>query len=175
LLEREVDLAIGEVYRDWKTLMLEKGCVVIAEEPPKSISVRQGSVWGLSPRTAKKVINCRLSSVGSSTRMAVSSSLAADWKNLTIIGSVLSIVVATVCWWISADLSGFIATQQPSFWSWIATSGGFSNLEAAQSFAVLTQVLAVFLVTIVLLEIIIFAHAKSRVDVFAEETLKTLL
>jgi hypothetical protein len=175
LLERKVDLAIQEAYRNWKTLLLKKGCVVIAEEPPKFISARQGSVWGLSPRTAKKVINCRLSSVDSSTRIIISSSLAANWKNLTIIGSVLSVVVAAVCWWIATDLTGFVATQQPSFWSWIATSGGFPNVDVALLFALLMQGLAVFLVAVVLLEIVIFMYAKSRVDVFAEEALRTLL
>jgi len=155
-------------------LLLQKGCTVIVEEPPKFISVKQGSVWGMSPRNAKKVISCRLSSAGSGTRIAFSSTLASDWKNLTIIGSALSVIVASLCWWISVDLEGFVATRQPTWWSWIATSGNFVNLEAARAFVSLTRELAAFLGIVIFLEVIIYLYAKSRIDGFAEETLKTM-
>ena len=115
LLERNVKLEIHEAYENLKAVLLQKGCKVIAEEPPTFISVRQGSLWGISPRTSKKVVSCRLSPKDSETRIVVSSSLSSDWKKLTIIGSALSIIVASFCWWIAADLEGFEASQQASY------------------------------------------------------------
>jgi cbb3-type cytochrome oxidase subunit 3 len=169
-----VDLEIRKAYENLKAALLQKGCKVIAEEPPTFISVRQGSLWGISPRTAKKVVNCRFSSGDSGTRIVVSSSLSSDWKNLTLIGSALSIIVASLCWWIAADLEGFAESQQPSYWSWIIENGGYTNLGLAQTFVGLTRGLAIFLVVIVFLEVIVYAYVKSRMDEFAEEALKPL-
>jgi hypothetical protein len=147
---------------------------MIAEEPPTFISVRQGSLWGTSPRTAKKIISYHLSSEDSGTRISISSSLSSDWKNLTIIGSALSIIIASLCWWIAADLEGFAASQQPSYWSWIITNGNYTNLALAQAFGGLTRGLAIFLAVVVLLEVIIYVYVKSRIDAFAEEPLRPL-
>jgi hypothetical protein len=108
-------LGINEAYADLKALLLKRCCRVVAEEPPTFISVKQGSLWGISPRTAKKVVNYRLSPVDSGTRISYSSSLASDWKNLTIIGSMLSVAVMAFCWWIAADLEAFLITQEPSY------------------------------------------------------------
>jgi len=169
-----VDLEIEKAYENLKSALLQKGSKIIAEEPPKFISVRQGSLWGMSPRTSKKVVNCRFSSGDSGTRIVVSSSLSSDWKNLTVIGSALSLIVASLCWWIAADLAGFAASQQPSYWSWIITNGGYTNLELAQAFVGLTRGLAIFLAVVVLLEVIIYVYVKSRIDEFAEEALRPL-
>jgi hypothetical protein len=174
LLERNVDLEIRKAYENLKAALLQKGCKVIAEEPPTFISVRQGSLWGISPRTAKKVVNCRFSSGDSGTRIVVSSSLSSDWKNLTVIGSALSLIVASLCWWIAADLAGFAESQQPSYWSWIIANGGYTNLGLAQAFVGLTRGLAIFLAVVVLLEVIIYVYVKSRIDEFAEEALRPL-
>ena len=169
-----MDLEIRKAYENLKAALLQKGCEVIAEEPPTFISVRQGSLWGISPRTAKKVVNCRFSSGDSGTRIVVSSSLSSDWKNLTIIGSALSIIVAVLCWWIASDLEGFAASQQASYWSWIITNGDYTNLELAQAFSGLTRGLAIFLAVVVFLEVVIYVYVKSRIDRFAEENLKPL-
>ncbi len=94
LVEKIVSLEIEKAYEELKSLLLKKGCRIIAEEPPARISVKQGSVWGISPTSAKKVLTYSLSPVASGTRISCSSSLASDWKNLTIIGSALSVIVA---------------------------------------------------------------------------------
>jgi hypothetical protein len=168
-------LEIDEAYAQLKALLIKKGCRLAAEEPPRSISVEQGSLWGISPKTAKKVVNCSLSAVPSETRIGACSSLASDWKNLAVIGSFLSVVVISLCWWIASDLAAFIATQKPSYWSWIATTAsGFTNFQVAETFAALTRTLAVFLAVILALEIVVFVYASRRVDDFADETLNSL-
>ena len=171
LVERTVSLEIKNAYADLKALLLQKGCRLVAEEAPAFISVRQGSLWGISPRTAKKVVSYRLVSVYSETRITCSSSLAADWKNLTVIGSVLAVVVASLCVWISMDLDALVTTQEQGYWSWIAMVNGYIDVQTAQMFAGLTLVLAFFLAIIIIIEIVVAVYAYFRVNVFAEETL----
>ena len=77
--------------------------------------------------------------------------------------------MALVCLWISLDLEGYLATLQPTLWSWIAVKPEF-----AESFIILTRVSAVVLIAIVVSEIVVYVYAESRVDAFAEETLKRL-
>jgi hypothetical protein len=174
LLERTVDLRIDEGHAKVKTLLARKGCALVAEEPPTFISVEQGSVWGVSPRTAKKVVGFRLSPANSKTQIAVTSSLASGWKNLAIMGAAFSAALACLCWWITIDLEAFVATQEPSYWSWITTADGFAAFQVAQTFAALTQALAVFLAVVLALEIILVVFAQHKVDDFADEILNSL-
>jgi hypothetical protein len=81
LVERIVGLEIEKAYSNLKAVLLEKNCTITAEEVPTFISVRQGSLWGISPVTAKKNVNYHLDAVESGTRIICSSSLAPDWKN----------------------------------------------------------------------------------------------
>jgi hypothetical protein len=174
LFERNVGLEIEKAYADLKALLLGKGCKVVAEEQPTFISVKQGSLWGISPRTAKKVVSYRLSPVDSGTRISCSSSLASDWKNLTIIGSALAVLVMALCWWITADLEAFMITQEPSYWSWIVMVDSYIDFQTGQMLAGLTRMLAVFLAIIIAIEAVIAVYAHFRINAFAEETLNAL-
>ena len=174
MFEQNIGLEIEKAYVDLKSLLLKRDCRIVAEEPPTFISVKQGSLRGISPRTAKKVVSYRLSPVDSGTRITVSSSLASDWKNLTIIGSVLAVLVMALCWWITADLEAFMITQEPSYWSWIVMVDSYIDFQTGQMFAGLTMMLAVFLAIIIALEAVVAVYAHFRINVFAEETLKAL-
>ena len=174
LVERTVGLEIEKAHAELKALLLQRGCRIVAEEAPVLISVKQGSLWGISPRTAKKIVNYRLASVDSGTRITCSSALASDWKNLTILGSALAVLLASLCWWIGMDLDAFMITQQPSYWSWIVTVDGYIDFQTAQSFAGLTRMLAVFLAIIIAVEMVIVVYVHFRINAFAEETLNAL-
>ena len=174
LVERTVGLEVEKAYAKLKALLLVKHCKIIAEEAPVFISVRQGSLWGISPATAKKNMNYRLTAANSGTQITCSSSLASDWKNLTIIGCALVMVVASLCLWISMDLNELVTIQQQSYWSWIATVGSYIDLQTAQMFAGLTYMLTVFLKIILALEMAIVVYIHFRTDTFAEKTLNTL-
>jgi len=174
LVERTVSLEIEKAYVELKALLLEKGCRIVAEESPVLISVKQGSLWGISPVTAKKTVTYHLATVEGGTRIACSSALASDWKNLTIIGSALAVVVASLCWWIATDLDAFLITQQPSYWSWIVTVDGYINFQTTQMLTGLTRMLAVFLAIIITAEVVIVVYAHFRINTFAEETLNAL-
>ena len=113
LLKRTVSLGIDKAYADLKAVLLEKGCKIISEEPPKQILVKQGSLWGMSPRTAKKTIAVNFAPVDSGTQVTCSSRLSSDWKNLTIVGCALAAVLVGLCLWITFDLNAFMVTQKP--------------------------------------------------------------
>jgi hypothetical protein len=174
MFERTVDLQIEQSFAELKAFLLEKGCKVLVEELPTYISVKQGSLWGIFPRAAKKVVNYRLSPVNHGTRISYSSSLSADWKNLTVSGSAFAVLVASLCWWIAMDLEAFMITQQPSFWSWIASVDGYIDFQRGQMFVSLAKMLTLFLVIILAIEVGAAVYAHLRINSFAEETLKEL-
>jgi hypothetical protein len=174
LVERTVELEADEAYAGLKAVLVEKNCKVTAEEAPARIVVQQGSLWGISPVSAKKNVDYRLASVEGGTRVTGSSALASDWKNLTIIGCVLSVIVVALCLWMAADLDALVATQQQGYWSWIATVDGYVDVQTAEMFAGLTRMLAVFLATILGAEIAIVVYVQTKINKFAEEALNAL-
>jgi hypothetical protein len=173
LFERTVDLEIKKAHAELKVLLLQKGCRILAEGPTL-VSAKQGSLWGISPRTAEKIVTCRFVPLSSGTRITCSSSLASDWKNLTIIGTALAVVVVSMCWWIVTDLNALMTTQQPSYWSWLVTVNGYIDFQTAQMLAGLMLMLAVFLVIMIAIEMVISVYVHFRINVFAAETLSEL-
>jgi hypothetical protein len=175
LLERTFGLEIGKAYAELKALLLRKGCRLTAEESPTLIVVKQGSLWGISPRTAKKTVTCRLAPADSGTQITCFSSLASDWKNLTVIGTALAVLVASLCWWIAADLGWSVTMRQSSYWSWLVTvDGDYIDFQVAQMLVGVTRMLAVFLVIIIIVEVAVAVYAYFEINEFAEETLSGL-
>lgn len=64
-----------------------------------------------------------------------------------------------------------MATQQPSYWSWLVTVDRYIDFQTAQMPAGLTRSLAVFLVVSIAAEVVIAIYAYFKINVFAEETL----
>jgi len=174
LLEQTVNLKIEDAYPKLKAALVEKGCKVISEEPPRQICFKQGSLWGISPKTAKKTITVNFESVDDGTKINCSSKLASDWKNITLIGCALAFVLVGLCMWMTTDLSSFLVTREPGFWSWLVMVGGNVDLMAAQAFVNLTWGLAIFLSVIILLEVAIVVYVRSKIDAFTEYALNQL-
>lgn len=162
MLERTVDLEIDNAYSAVKTALTNKGCKVISEQSPNIIFLKQGSLWGISPGSAKKKIHVNLESINSKTKVTFSSRLSSDWKNVTLIGCVLAVVLVGLCLWMAFDLNSFIVTRTPSFWSWLVTVNGNVDLQVGQAFVNLAKILAAFLSVIILLEIGITVYVHSR-------------
>jgi hypothetical protein len=101
MLERTLNLKIDETYPKLKAAFANKGCKVIYEEPPNQIRFKQGSLWGIAPQTAKKTITATLESVEGGTQVKCSSKLASDWKNITLIGCVLTATLVGLCVWLA--------------------------------------------------------------------------
>jgi hypothetical protein len=169
LLEHKVSSKIEEVYADLKTALIKENCKVLSEQPPTQIAVKQGSLWGISPKTAKKTIKVNLAPFDGGTHLSFSSKLSADWKNITVVGCVLAAVLVGVCLWMASDLGTFMVTREPSFWSWLIAAGANVNLQAGQVFVNLAWGLAVFLSVVILLEAAIVVYVGGKIDVFARE------
>jgi hypothetical protein len=174
LLERSFNLKIEDAYPKLKATLVKKGCKVISEDPKNQICFKQGSLWGIAPQTAKKTITSTLEAVDGETIVRFSSKLASDWKNITLIGCAFAAVLIGLCMWMASDLSGFMVSREPSFWSWLVAAGNNVDLAAAKVFVNLTWGLAGFLSLIILLEAAIVVYAYSKIDAFTEEALKTL-
>ena len=175
MIKQTFSLEIDKVYADLKASRAEKGCKIISEDPPKHILVKQGSLWGISPTTAQKTVDATLKNVDSGTQITCSSRLGSDWKNLTIIGCILAAALVGLCLWMALDLSMFMATGKPTFWSWLATVNGNLDFAVAQAFVNLTKALAVILSVIIVLEIAVTLYAYARIDRFAQGTFDLLL
>ncbi len=174
MLEQTVGLKIEEAYPKLKADLTANGCKVISERPSTQIILKHGSLWGISPKTAKKTVTVNLEQVNEGTRVKLSSKLASDWKNITLIGCALAIVLVGLCVWMATDLTTSIATHQSGFWSWLVTVDGNVDLVAAHAFVNLTWELTAFLSVIIILEVTIVVYVRSRIDAFAEEVLKQL-
>jgi hypothetical protein len=174
LLKRTFSLGIDKAYADLKASLFEKGCKIISEEPPKHIVVKQGSLWGMSPATAKKTLDITFKAVDSGTQVTCSSRLSSDWKNLTIVGCALAAVLIGLCLWMALDLSTFMTTGKPTFWSWLVTVNGNLDFVVAQALVNLTKALAVFLSVIIVLEIAVAVNVYAGIDRFAQRIFHVL-
>ena len=174
MLEQTVNLKATEAYDKLKSALLENGCKVLTEEAPKQIQVRQGSLWGIALKTAKKNITANLEEAADATKITVSSSLAEDWKNVTIIGCVLATMLIAVVVWIATDLGTFAVTGAPSVWSWIVSSGEIVHFEAVEAFINLAWGLVIFLVAVIILEVFVVVYDAKKIDSFAREALKKI-
>jgi hypothetical protein len=171
LLERTVNLKIEEAYPKLKAALVEKGFKLISEEPPEQICFKQGSLWGISPKTAKKTLIVNLENCGEKTGIGLSSRLASDWKNITLIGCCLAFVLAGLCVWMATDLTMLITTNVSGFWSWLVTVNDKVNLAATQTFVNLTWGLTVFLSLVIMVEVAIVVYTHSKIDSFNEKIL----
>jgi hypothetical protein len=174
LLERTVSLKIDEAYADLRVALSDKGCKIVSEKSPEHILVKQGSLWGISPKTAKKTIDVNFSSVDSGTKLTYFSKLSSDWKNITYVGCVLAALLVGVCLWIAFDLGAFMVAQKPSFWSWLITFNGVIDFQIGHAFVRLTEFLAAFLSAVIALELVIVVYAKSKIEQFVEATINSV-
>ena len=169
MLDRTVSLGITEAYLKLKETLASKGCRTVSEDPPNRIVVVQGSLWGITPTNAKKTLSYNLNTVNSETRVTCSSRLSSDWKNLTLIGTALSIIVVGLCLWVSVDLDAFMVTRQTSFWSSIISVNSYVDLQLGAAFTNLMKALALFLSVMIVVEVVIALNAQRKVDAFSKQ------
>jgi hypothetical protein len=174
LPERLVNLQIKEIYSKVKQFLMERDYPIILDEPYTCLSIKQGSIWGILPRTAKKKINYSFSSIQSKTSIHFSSSFASEWKKLTVIGYVFSFFLVGLTLWINMDLENYILTGNADFWSWIVTSANSADFSSAQSFSDVTRILALFLILVVLVETVLVIYSQFKINDIAEEILNQI-
>ena len=137
---------------------MDKDYTIIVDTPPVFLSIKQGSIWGISPRTAKKIIKYSFTSKKSRTKINYSSEFSPDWKKLTIVGYIFSFLLIGLLFWINTNIQKYLLTGNPGFWAWI-TKSNLTNLSLAQSLLDFTRILALFLLVAVFVETIIVFYS----------------
>ncbi len=170
LPQTTVNFTVEEAYAKAKEALTRQNGTVISEEQPRRLVVGQGSLWGISPRTAKKTVTATFEAAEDKTSISYSSKLASVWKNVTIVGCVLAAALAGLCVWMALDLSAFMATSNPGFWSWLIISGGKVLFSAGDALVNLAWGLSIFLAIIIALEAAIYVYVGRNIEAYAEYT-----
>jgi len=122
--------------------------------------------------SAKKVVSFNLSTEGSETKIASSSQIASDWKNLTLYGSVITAFVIGIFVWITIDMNSYIETARPGFWAWLAQIYGSHDPWRAIFMISVIQALAIFLALVIVIEVLIVIYVYPRKNIFSRQVLK---
>jgi hypothetical protein len=170
----DVSTEVGSTYSKLKDILLGKDCEIVSEEPPTHILVRHGSLRGVSPRNAKKLVDYRICPHNSGSRIVSHSSISSDWANLTLWGNVAAIVVAAIFWWIATDVTILLVDGKSGYWTWLAGAFGYPNVQFAFFMVNITKALSVILVVTIILEILDTFIVCRKINTFAWETLDEL-
>ena len=106
--------------------------------------------------------------------MACDTLLMGVYIMLTAVGIVFSLFLVVICTWIALDLQAYVSTGVAGFWGWLAQNQGSINPDIATLFTRLCWLLTAFLAATLIIEAIIIVRVKAKINVFAEEILKTL-
>jgi hypothetical protein len=164
---------INQTFDKLKTLLANNKYKIVAEEPPYSVTAVQGSIWGTSPKTAKKKTTYTLTQRTQEIRVTSTTHLASDYINMTLVGCVFSVALLFLCFWIALDLQSS-ATSGASFWSWLTFTAGQFDANEAAVFIRLTWILVAFLAVSLAVEAFIISRVRSGIGVFAQEIVKAL-
>jgi hypothetical protein len=176
LAETTQNQKIQDAYDSLKEKLTQQKCRLTAENPPNTVSVIQGSIWGTNPKTAQKNITFTLQQNQTETGIKAVSKLTPNYIKLTLAGVIFSIALAIVCFWIGWDLTGY-ASNGVGYWGWLANTGGpFSHFdpEIAAVFIRVTWILSAFLVGTLVVEGVVVFKVKTKIYLYAAEVLKSL-
>ena len=175
LHEQFVDIEIEKAYSNLRNILLERDCKIVSEEPPKHITVEHGSLRGVSPMSAKKVVSYHNCPYESGTRIAVYSSVSSDWAKLTLWGNIIAGLVAMVFWWIATDIVAFIVNGTTGYWTWLAEAFGYPDIGYVFFMTNVTKALSIVLFITIVLEILDVIIVYRKIDTFALEILDELV
>ena len=165
---------IDQAFQGLKKILLGSNCKIISEKPHTYICVTHGSLRGILPLSAKKVVSFFLTSDGKGTKISSSSQISDDWKNLTLYGSLIVAALIGIFTWISIDMNSYIETSSPSFWAWLAQIYGPQGSWGAIFLIGLIQALAIFLVFTIFFEILIVIYVYPRKNAFSRQVLEKI-
>lgn len=175
MFERVVSLEIRKAYEELKNILFKNNCKIITEEPPKRIVVEHGSLWGSSPKGAKKRISFNLIPYDSKTRIVSVSSLASDWISTSVFGCVLLIIFIFVFGWMAMVLEARTTAERQSLGGWIAEKLlGYTGFQETLAIANLLRILAIIFFVMLIVDIIIDVYVYARKDLFSKEILELL-
>jgi len=171
LFTRTFNLPPEDAYSKVNAILAQQRAKVVSEEAPKRICVKHGSIWGATPKSAKKTMELTFTSSPLGTEVTCQSRLSADWVNLTVAGCIFAAALAGVCFWMASDLSALLTGGKAGFWSWLATFNGTVDNSIANILLNLTKGLAVFLFAVIVVEAMVVMYVNRRIDAFAKQVL----
>jgi len=174
LTEETFPLPIEQAYEKLKGILLREKCEIIEEKSAEYILIRQGSLDGFLPRSAKKMVKFHLYGQGAETKITTSTEIASDWTNLTVLGNIAAAVLAGVLFSIASDIENYVEQGKTGFWTWLATAYGYPDRQRTIFMVNFTRALAIFLTLMIVVEILIAIYVYRGKDKFAQETLHTL-
>lgn len=172
--EITTSLPDDEAYITLKKILLDNNCEIISEEVPKLISVIHGSLRGIKPLTAKKIVSFNLVSKKSETKIISSTQISKDWKNTTLYGTILAAIILGIFIWITVDMNNYIEFNNPGFWVWLVKIYGSTDSWGPRFMINVIQVLGIFLFFTIIFEIVIVVYVYPRKNAFSEEILRKI-
>jgi hypothetical protein len=175
LIQKTVNLKIDAAFVELKAELFNRNYKLVSEAQPNQLVVKQGSVWGLSPTSAQKVMTYNLTSIDTGTQITCNSKLSSKWINLTVIGTAFSIVLVAVCFWIAWDLTVFVSSGQAGFWSWLGSISSITLRQRTQGLVNFLWILGIGLLVVILVESVVAVYAYRKVDRVADGVLTGLV
>jgi hypothetical protein len=174
LLKRSITLEIEKTYSKLKTILIERGSKIISEAPPGHISIQHGSLRGVYPKSAKKMVNFNMFQNKMITKIESDSKLSPDWIILTLVGNIIAGFVAAAFWWIATDIADLVVNGNSGYWTWLAEIFGYPNVQYTLFMSNVLKTLSIVLVVTIILEILDFFIVYRKIDAFAKEILHEL-
>jgi hypothetical protein len=165
---------IDQAFKGLKKILLGSNYTIISEKTHTYICVTQGSLRGILPLSAKKVVSFFLTSDRKGTKISSSSQISDDWKNLALYGSIITVALIGIFSWITIDMNSYIETARPNFWAWLVQIYGPQGSWGAIFLIELIQSLAIFLVFTILFEILIVIYVYPRKNAFSRQVLEKI-
>jgi hypothetical protein len=164
LTENVVDAEINQTYSKLKAVLVQKKCRITAEISPTSLIAVEGSIWGTSAKTAQKRLTFTLRQDDTQTHITSTAQMISRYRDFTLVGVILSLVLLSVCVWMALDLQ-----SSNGFWSWLAQTRDGFDVFKAEVFIRLTSFLALFLLLSLALEAYVIVKVRSGIMVVAQE------
>lgn len=164
MIEKVVSHQLSATFVELKAILAASKCKLVGEKPPNFISVEQGSIWGVTPKSIKKKINFYLSANNSSTKISAYSELATSVIILAILTWPLALGSITFAKGLAIRLD-------------IEANQWYTSPEARQSYRALANLVRICIyafLALAILDTILTIIGYIRVDSFAKEILQSI-
>jgi len=112
LIERTVSLDPQKAYEELRNLLLKIGCKIVREDPPRSIEVEHGNVYGYTPKSIEKRITFTLIPYGNTKKIISNTSLTKDHIHANVTLIFYSILVAVIFRLISFIMDSIVSSMR---------------------------------------------------------------
>jgi hypothetical protein len=174
MLERTTSLPPNEAYEELRKILLKDKCKIIEEEPFKSILVEQGSWFGYSPKTFKKIIKFDFIPESTGTRIVSETSWTSSEVAVEILGPVIMGVFLGFLWWLASDMRTYIEGLRSSLGGRILELFGYTGYRQALALINTLELLVFILAVIMIFGVIHDVYCYAKRETVAERFLSLL-